>query len=54
MFPVAYPSSDSRLTPWAGRSFQGETLDFVWVDEEPPADIYTKGLTRTNVGANPV
>ena len=23
--------------------FQGETLDFVWFDEEPPADIYTEG-----------
>jgi phage terminase large subunit-like protein len=34
--------------------FQGETLDFVWFDEEPPADIYTEGLTRTNVGAGPV
>jgi terminase large subunit-like protein len=27
--------------------FQGETLDWVWFDEEPPADIYTEGLTRT-------
>ena len=34
--------------------FQGETLDYVWFDEEPPANIYTEGLTRTNVGANPV
>ena len=34
--------------------FQGETLDFVWLDEEPPADIYTEGLTRTNVGNGPV
>src|SRR5215470_18764689 len=34
--------------------FQGETLDFVWFDEEPPADIYTEGLTRTNIGAGPV
>jgi phage terminase large subunit-like protein len=34
--------------------FQGETLDFVWFDEEPPFDIYTEGLTRTNVGASPV
>jgi phage terminase large subunit-like protein len=33
--------------------FQGETLDFVWFDEEPPIEIYTEGLTRTNVGANP-
>ena len=28
--------------------WQGETLDFVWFDEEPPIDIYTEGLTRTN------
>jgi phage terminase large subunit-like protein len=34
--------------------FQGETLDFVWFDEEPPAAVFTEGLTRTNVGANPV
>ena len=34
--------------------FQGETLNFVWLDEEPPADIYTEGLTRTNVGNGPV
>ncbi len=34
--------------------FQGETLDFIWFDEEPPADIYTEGLTRTNVGNGPV
>jgi phage terminase large subunit-like protein len=34
--------------------FQGETLDYVWLDEEPPADIFTEALTRTNVGAGPV
>jgi phage terminase large subunit-like protein len=28
--------------------WQGETLDYVWFDEEPPEDIYTEGLTRTN------
>ena len=28
--------------------WQGETLDVVWFDEEPPEDIYTEGLTRTN------
>ena len=39
----------------AGREkFQGETLNWVWFDEEPPADIYTEGLTRTNMGACPV
>jgi phage terminase large subunit-like protein len=28
--------------------WQGETLDWVWYDEEPDEDIYTEGLTRTN------
>ena len=28
--------------------WQGETLSFVWFDEEPPPAIYTEGLTRTN------
>lgn len=28
--------------------WQGDTVDFVWFDEEPPADIYGEGLTRTN------
>lgn len=26
--------------------WQGDTLDFVWFDEEPPLDIYTEGYTR--------
>lgn len=28
--------------------WQGETVDVVWFDEEPPLDIYVEGLTRTN------
>lgn len=28
--------------------WQGETLDWVWFDEEPDEDIYFEGLTRTN------
>ena len=28
--------------------WQGETLDGVWFDEEPPDSIYAEGLTRTN------
>jgi phage terminase large subunit-like protein len=28
--------------------WQGETLDWVWFDEEPDEEIYTEGLTRTN------
>lgn len=31
--------------------FQAETLDFVWLDEEPDEDIYTESLTRTNATA---
>jgi phage terminase large subunit-like protein len=34
--------------------FQGETLDCLWFDEEPPADVFSEGLTRTNVGSNPI
>ena len=27
--------------------WQGETLDGLWFDEEPPLDVYSEGLTRT-------
>ena len=27
--------------------FQGESLDWIWFDEEPPEDVYSEGLTRT-------
>ena len=30
--------------------FQAETIDWIWFDEEPPADIYSEGKTRTNNG----
>lgn len=30
--------------------WQGETLDFVWYDEEPPQDIYDEGITRLAEG----
>jgi phage terminase large subunit-like protein len=33
----------------AGREkFQGETLDWAWCDEEPPYDVYSEIVTRTN------
>jgi phage terminase large subunit-like protein len=35
-------------------AFQGETLDYAWADEEPPIDIYTEILTRTNVNQGPI
>ena len=30
--------------------WQGPTIDGCWWDEEPPQEIYTEGLTRTNNG----
>lgn len=32
--------------------FQGETLDFVWLDEEPDIDVYSEAKTRTQAGDN--
>jgi phage terminase large subunit-like protein len=40
---IALKSYEQRREKW-----QGETLDVVWFDEEPPEDIYYEGLTRTN------
>ncbi len=40
---VGFKSYDQGRQKW-----QGETLDGVWFDEEPPLDIYMEGLTRTN------
>lgn len=40
---IALKSYEKGREKW-----QGETLDFVWFDEEPPSDIYIEGLTRTN------
>lgn len=30
------------------KKFQGESIDWIWLDEEPEEDIYTEALTRTN------
>jgi phage terminase large subunit-like protein len=35
-------------------SFQGETLDYAWLDEECPPDVYSETLTRTNIARGPV
>lgn len=40
---LAFKSYEQGREKW-----QGETLDLVWFDEEPPQDIYSEGLTRTN------
>lgn len=53
------PSGDvSQITFKAysdGReAFQSETLDWGWMDEEPPEDVYTEFVTRTNVTTGPI
>lgn len=40
---IALKSYEKGREKW-----QGETLDYVWFDEEPDSDIYIEGLTRTN------
>lgn len=40
---IVLKSYDQGREKW-----QAETLDWVWFDEEPPEEIYTEGLTRTN------
>lgn len=35
-------------------AWQAEDLEWVWFDEEPPEDIYTEGVTRTNNSGGPV
>lgn len=38
-----------------GRSkWQANTVDGVWFDEEPPLDVYSEGVTRTNATFGPV
>lgn len=46
---IGFKSYDQGREKW-----QGPTKHFIWFDEEPPLDIYTEGLTRTNVNLNPV
>ncbi len=45
---AGFKSYDQGREKW-----QGPTLHLVWFDEEPPEDIYTEGLTRTNVAMGP-
>jgi phage terminase large subunit-like protein len=46
---IGFKSYDQGREKW-----QGPTLHFIWFDEEPDYDIYTEGLTRTNVAMGPV
>lgn len=40
---IQFNSYDQGRTKW-----QADTVDGVWFDEEPPIEVYSEGLTRTN------
>lgn len=40
---LGFKSYDQKRQKW-----QGTKKDVIWLDEEPPMDIYTEALTRTN------
>ena len=40
---IQFASYDQGRTKW-----QADTLDGVWFDEEPPPEVYSEGITRTN------
>lgn len=46
---IQFASYDQGRTKW-----QADTLDGVWFDEEPPLDVYSEGITRTNTTMGPV
>lgn len=46
---IALQSYDQGRSKW-----QADTVDGVWFDEEPPLDLYSEGLTRTNVTQGPI
>lgn len=53
------PSGENSVIQLAsyeqGRAkWQADTVDYVFMDEEPPSDIYFEGLTRTNVSGGPI
>ena len=43
MSTLGFKSYDQKRQKW-----QGTKKDIVWLDEEPPEDIYMEALTRTN------
>lgn len=42
---LSFKAYEQGRTKW-----QGPTIDGVWFDEEPPADVYSEGKTRTQHG----
>lgn len=46
---LGFKSNDQGREKW-----QGPTLGLVWFDEEHDEDVYTEGMTRTNVAMGPI
>jgi len=46
---IQLASYEQGRTKW-----QADTVDYVFMDEEPPSDIYFEALTRTNVSGGPI
>jgi phage terminase large subunit-like protein len=46
---IQLQSYDQGRTKW-----QSDTVEGVWFDEEPDLDLYSEGITRTNVAQGPV
>lgn len=46
---IQLQSYDQGRTKW-----QADTVEGVWFDEEPTLDLYSEGVTRTNVSQGPV
>lgn len=46
---VGFKAYDQGREKW-----QGETLDAIWMDEEPPLELYMEAITRTNAALGPL
>lgn len=46
---LGFKSNDQGREKW-----QGPTLQLIWFDEEHDEDVYTEGVTRTNVAMGPI
>ena len=46
---ISLKSYDQGRGKW-----QADTVDWAWLDEEPPEDIYFEAMTRTNVSGGPI
>ena len=46
---IRFKSFDQGRSKW-----QADTVDAIWLDEEPPYDVYEEAITRTNTTNGPI